>query len=59
MSARQAADATANSAGNRARDAERTNNQSDGETGIYIKLQKSLDGKGVIISFKALVGEVT
>ena len=30
----------------------------DGETGIYIKLQKSLDGKGVIISFKALVGEV-
>ena len=30
MSARQAADATANSAGNRARDAERTNNQSDG-----------------------------
>jgi len=26
----------------------------DGEVGIYIKLQKSLDGKGVIISFKLL-----
>jgi len=32
-------------------DVYRTN---DGEVGIYIKLQKSLDGKGVIISFKPL-----
>ncbi len=30
----------------------------DGQVGIYIKLQKSLDGKGVIISFKPLDGEV-
>lgn len=32
-------------------DVYRTN---DGEVGIYIKLQKSLDGKGIIISFKPL-----
>jgi hypothetical protein len=36
-------------------DVYRTN---DGEVGIYIKLQKSLDGKGVIISFKQLDEEV-
>lgn len=30
---------------------------SDGDAGIYIKLQRSLDGKGVIISFKPLVEE--
>lgn len=30
----------------------------DGKVGIYIKLQKSLDGKGVIISFKPLNEEV-
>ena len=30
----------------------------DGEIGIYIKLQKSLDGKGVVISFKPLNEEV-
>ena len=30
----------------------------DGQVGIYIKLQKSLDGKGVIISFKPLDEEV-
>jgi motility quorum-sensing regulator/GCU-specific mRNA interferase toxin len=36
-------------------DVYRTN---DGEVGIYIKLQKSLDGKGVIISFKPLDEEV-
>lgn len=37
-------------------DVYRTN---DGNVGIYIKLQKSLDGKGVIISFKPLDEEVT
>ncbi len=37
-------------------DVYRTN---DGNVGIYIKLQKSLDGKGVIISFKLLDEEVT
>jgi motility quorum-sensing regulator/GCU-specific mRNA interferase toxin len=31
----------------------------DGHAGIYIKLQKTLDGKGVIISFKPLDDEVT
>ena len=36
-------------------DVYRTN---DGNVGIYIKLQKSLDGKGVIISFKPLDEEV-
>ena len=36
-------------------DVYRTN---DGDMGIYIKLQKSLDGKGVIISFKPLDEEV-
>jgi motility quorum-sensing regulator/GCU-specific mRNA interferase toxin len=36
-------------------DVYRTN---DGNAGIYIKLQKSLDGKGVIISFKPLDEEV-
>jgi len=36
-------------------DVYRTN---DGNVGIYIKLQKSLDGKGVIISFKPLEEEV-
>jgi motility quorum-sensing regulator/GCU-specific mRNA interferase toxin len=36
-------------------DVYRTN---DGNMGIYIKLQKSLDGKGVIISFKPLDEEV-
>lgn len=36
-------------------DVYRTN---DGEVGIYIKLQKSQDGKGVIISFKPLDEEV-
>jgi hypothetical protein len=36
-------------------DVYRTN---DGEMGIYIKLQKSLDGKGVVISFKPLDEEV-
>jgi motility quorum-sensing regulator/GCU-specific mRNA interferase toxin len=30
----------------------------DGQVGIYIKLQKSMDGKGVIISFKPLDDEV-
>lgn len=30
----------------------------EGDVGIYIKLQKSLDGKGVIISFKPLDEEV-
>ncbi|MBC7961953.1 MAG: type II toxin-antitoxin system MqsR family toxin [Steroidobacteraceae bacterium] len=30
----------------------------DGNVGIYVKLQKSLDGKGVIISFKPLDEEV-
>jgi motility quorum-sensing regulator/GCU-specific mRNA interferase toxin len=30
----------------------------DGNVGIYIKLQKSLDGKGVVISFKPLDEEV-
>lgn len=30
----------------------------DGEVGIYIKLQKSVDGKGVVISFKPLNEEV-
>jgi len=30
----------------------------DGKVGIYIKLQKSLDAKGVIISFKPLDEEV-
>jgi len=30
----------------------------DGEVGLYIKLQKALDGKGVIISFKPLDEEV-
>ena len=30
----------------------------DSEAGIYIKLQKSVDGKGVIISFKPLNEEV-
>lgn len=30
----------------------------DGEVGIYIKLQKSLDGKGVVISSKPLDAEV-
>jgi hypothetical protein len=34
MSARQATDSAANSAGNRQRDAERTNNQSDGAATI-------------------------
>lgn len=36
-------------------DVYRTN---DGNVGIYIKLQKSLDGKGVVISFKPLDEEV-
>jgi motility quorum-sensing regulator / GCU-specific mRNA interferase toxin len=36
-------------------DVYRTN---DGNVGVYIKLQKSLDGKGVIISFKPLDEEV-
>ncbi len=36
-------------------DVYRTN---DGDVGVYIKLQKSLDGKGVIISFKPLAEEV-
>ena len=36
-------------------DVYRTN---DGELGLYIKLQKSLDGKGVIISFKPWDEEV-
>lgn len=36
-------------------DVYRTN---DPEAGIYIKLQQSLDGKGVIISFKPLDDEV-
>jgi motility quorum-sensing regulator / GCU-specific mRNA interferase toxin len=31
---------------------------SDGDVGIYVKLQKSLDGKVVIISFKPLDEEV-
>ena len=30
----------------------------DADVGIYIKLQKALDGKGVIISFKPLNEEV-
>jgi motility quorum-sensing regulator/GCU-specific mRNA interferase toxin len=30
----------------------------DGRVGIYIKLQRSLDGRGVIISFKPLDEEV-
>lgn len=36
-------------------DVYRTN---DGDVGIYVKLQKSLDDKGVIISFKPLDEEV-
>lgn len=36
-------------------DVYRTN---DGNVGIYIMLQKSLDGKGVVISFKPLDEEV-
>lgn len=36
-------------------DVYRTN---DGNVGIYIKLQKSLDGRGVIVSFKPLDEEV-
>jgi len=30
---------------------------SDGDRGLYIKLQKSPDGKGVIVSFKRDTGE--